>query len=314
MAARAVEVSADRLGRWKRFPDFDRLRDGRAGEGRGGFVRMSDGVRLFYQAWTPGAVPVRAVLCCLHGMVSHGQMAALLADALTPGGVAVYAPDHRGHGLSEGPRADIVFVRRAMADIREFIGFAAEKHPGIPLFLHGESMGGLFAANYAARRPGDLAGLILIAPAIGTNLSFGPADLVRMPCYFLSALADSRVPVIDTTSNKGRVFLRNRAAFECDAADPYKTRFFPPHLLFMLNGMIAYAKGKACDKIEMPVLVFQGDKDYAISAEATYDFFDRLAAPDKTLRRYRNAAHALVWDPVGADLLETLEAWLHDRA
>jgi alpha-beta hydrolase superfamily lysophospholipase len=63
------------------------------------FDSGKDGVRIHVHVWQP-AGPPRGVVQIAHGMGKHAGRYASLAQALTARGFAVYANDHRGHGLS----------------------------------------------------------------------------------------------------------------------------------------------------------------------------------------------------------------------
>src|SRR5260221_307603 len=76
----------------------------------------------------------------------YAHVATRLADS----GYAVYAPDHRGHGRSEGPRARIVFADAA-EDLDQLIVLIGERYPGIAVFLLGHSMGGAIALRYCLK-------------------------------------------------------------------------------------------------------------------------------------------------------------------
>src|SRR5687767_8737669 len=66
-----------------------------------------DGVTLHYRTWTPVGRPPEASLLFLHGIASHGAWFAGTAVHLAERGIAVYAPDRRGSGLSGGPRGHV---------------------------------------------------------------------------------------------------------------------------------------------------------------------------------------------------------------
>ena len=51
---------------------------------------------------TLGSDPARAVVVLVHGYAKYAARYAHVADRLTAHGAAVYAPDHMGHGHSEG--------------------------------------------------------------------------------------------------------------------------------------------------------------------------------------------------------------------
>src|SRR5512140_360558 len=66
--------------------------------GASGYRTAPDGTELFYRFWEPETT--RAVLLALHGMCAHGEWYESLSIALLPRGIAVCAPDLRGHGLT----------------------------------------------------------------------------------------------------------------------------------------------------------------------------------------------------------------------
>ena len=76
-----------------------------------------------------------------------------VAEALVENGLAVLAPDHVGHGLSEGERAYTDFGL-VVDDLGATAATAGEHLPGqLPLILVGHSMGGLLAARFVQRWP-----------------------------------------------------------------------------------------------------------------------------------------------------------------
>src|SRR3954465_185073 len=81
----------------------------------------SDGLRLHCRRWLPRTTNVRASLLFLHGIASHGAWFAETAAVLAEHGIAVYAPDRRGSGLSYGPRGHIPSYEQAVADAELFL-------------------------------------------------------------------------------------------------------------------------------------------------------------------------------------------------
>ena len=84
---------------------------------------------------------------------------------LVAAGIAVRAPDHRGHGLSEGKRTSIVRFEDYVDDLTTVIAQARARWPSLRLVLLGHSMGGLIALDLAVRQTIPLDGLVLSAPA-----------------------------------------------------------------------------------------------------------------------------------------------------
>jgi len=120
------------------------------------------GVEIYWQAWRPAEA--RAVVVIAHGAGEHSRRYEHVARRLVDAGYAVYALDHRGHGLSKGRRALVDRMDRVIADVRTLVGRAAAENPGRPLFLLGHSMGGTIGIAFAARHQQELAGLALSGP------------------------------------------------------------------------------------------------------------------------------------------------------
>ena len=122
------------------------------------------GVELYWQGWLPDAEP-RALVVIAHGASEHSARYSHVAERLVAAGYAVYALDHRGHGRSEGKRAQLDRLDHVVADLRGFVDLTAQRNPGVPVYLLGHSMGGAIAVAYAMRHQETLAGLVLSAPA-----------------------------------------------------------------------------------------------------------------------------------------------------
>ena len=108
------------------------------------------GIRIVYDAWTPQNQPlgVEGVVVLSHGMGEHAGRYHHVAARLVGLGLAVAAPDHRGHGRSGGKRLYLRRIDEFTADLHLLRLEVAARHPGVP-FLLGHSMGGKIALDYA---------------------------------------------------------------------------------------------------------------------------------------------------------------------
>ena len=130
---------------------------------------MADGDRRPFRRWSPADGGPRAVVIALHGFGDHGQAFEALGTALAARGIAVIAPDQRGFGRSRA-RGIWPGVRALVDDLRSIHQLVAARHPGRPIFVLGESMGG--ATAMVARAEGlPAAGVILVAPAVWGRVS-----------------------------------------------------------------------------------------------------------------------------------------------
>ena len=115
---------------------------------------------LYYQCWLPDTEPL-AVLVIAHGLAEHGGRYANVVDHLVPRGYALYAPDYRGHGKSEGWRCYVERFEHYLYDLETFLGIIRGAQPDRRLFLVGHSMGGTIAVAYALHHQDELDGLII---------------------------------------------------------------------------------------------------------------------------------------------------------
>lgn len=123
-----------------------------------------DGVALALRHWD--AEKPRAVIVALHGMSDYSNAFDMPATWWAGQGITTYAYDQRGFGRSPNrglwPGGDA--MRRDLADCIEAV---KARHPGLPVFALGESMGGAVTLSAMADNvlpPVD--GVILVAPAV----------------------------------------------------------------------------------------------------------------------------------------------------
>ena len=111
----------------------------------------------------------RYIALLSHGYGEHARRYDHVADRLNADGAVVYAPDHHGHGRSDGERALAEDLDSAVEDLHLVTERAVADHPGLPTVLIGHSMGGLIAGRYAQRFGSELAALVLSGPVVGGN-------------------------------------------------------------------------------------------------------------------------------------------------
>ncbi len=121
---------------------------------------------------------LRGVVVICHGLGEHAGRYEALAQWLAAQGYAVRAPDHYGHGDSQGPRGTLLHDNQLLDDLNDVLFDTRLRLPrGTPLILLGHSMGGAVAAQHAARAAqGDASrvpidALVLSSPALDTGMS-----------------------------------------------------------------------------------------------------------------------------------------------
>ena len=111
-------------------------------------LMLSDGHELFYRVWD---VPeAKATLHINHGMAEHSLRYSRFAKYLNSLGIAVYAQDHRGHGLTKAEDEKGWFAekdgwRLVVDDSWELDKAISNDYPQLPHILFGHSMGSFIA-------------------------------------------------------------------------------------------------------------------------------------------------------------------------
>ena len=127
-------------------------------------ITSTDGKQLFAREW-PVDNPV-AVIALVHGLGEHIGRYDHMAGFYNANDIAVLGFDHRGHGRTEGKKGHSPGFELMMDDVHALIEQAAEKYPGVPLFLYGHSMGACIALNYTLKRKPEIKAVIASAPPI----------------------------------------------------------------------------------------------------------------------------------------------------
>ncbi|MFZ6762269.1 alpha/beta fold hydrolase [Pseudoroseomonas sp. WGS1072] len=278
---------------------------------------MPDGARLPLHVWRPEGPP-RAVLLGLHGFGdTAGNAFRRAAEPFLAAGLIVYAYDQRGFGAA--PHRGVWAGAEALAaDAAAAARLLRQRHPGLPFFLLGESMGGavaMLAASGAEPLPVD--GLILVAPALE-----GRADMSWLTRQVLE-LAAHTVPLLEfRNAAPGFAPTDNEEAMRGWSRDPLTYKEVRVDTLYGLIGLMDAAKA-AAPRLGAPLLVLYGARDRIISPGPVRGLLRALppapeGAPEGAARHragyYATGYHMLLRDKgrdaVAADVL----AWMADPA
>ena len=259
---------------------------------------------IFGQAWLPEQA-ARAIVVISHGLGEHGGRYAGLASRLVDKGYAVYAIDHRGHGRSSGPRANIERFDYLVADLGAFVGRARHEHPDASVVLLGHSMGGAVALACALKLQDDLRALVLSAPALAAGEAL-PAFKLWM-VKLLSSLSPNTgaLKLPPTAVSRDPEVVR---AYESDplvfhGAVPART------LAELLQAMQRLQQ--TAHELRIPVLVQHGTADSLVPLAAVYPTYRHLGvAQSQSLQLYEGLYHEVYNEPERDRVIGDLEAWL----
>ena len=217
---------------------------------------MSDGKELPYSAWLPLDQP-RFVVLGLHGFGDYSRNAFDIPDpAFTSQGVALYAYDQRGFGAAPN-RGLWPGVPTLVEDCAAVVALIASQHPGIPIFVLGESMGAAVALVLATRRPvPSVAGYILSAPGVRGRASMSEVSRATLE------IASRLIPAVGFSgSAPGFSPTDNEDAMRRWSRDPLTAKEFPRSTwVYGLVDLMDQALG-AATRFDARALVVYGAQD-----------------------------------------------------
>ena len=263
-----------------------------------------DGALLAVQSWQ--AENPQAIIVALHGMNDYSHMFAGAGEYWSARGVTTYAIDQRGFGRS--PNFGYWVGEDTMiADLRAAIAAARAKHPGIPVFALGHSMGAGVILAAEAQSTVGADGLILAAPGVWGGRA--------LPIHYrLSAnLAAVFAPGKTLTGER----VQRRATDNIEIlremyADPLVIKDTRIDAILGVTRIMGSAYNNAED-VNAAVLFLMGEKDEIIPLKAMEKTAMRLSG-DITFRRYPDGWHMLLRDLQAAAVWRDVADWISKRS
>jgi len=270
----------------------------------------SDGTELPLRRWLPPAeVAPHGVVLALHGFNDYSNAFADSGPALAESGLVVYAYDQRGFGEAphRGLWPGVDVLTRDLATAAELV---TARHPGLPLYLLGESMGGaVVLAALAGPEPPEAAGAILAAPAVWARST--------MPFHQRAALwLGARLFPWARFSGRGLGIQAsdNIEMLRALGRDPLFIKETRTDTIFGLVNLMDAAL-QAAPAIENRTLLLYGAKDEVVPAEPTFAFWRSLpetAAGRQRFAYYPEGWHMLLRDLQSEVVITDIAAWIRE--
>ena len=270
-------------------------------------ILTADGIQLPMRRWLPDREPT-AVVLALHGFNDYSNAFAGPGSYLAERGIAVYAYDQRGFG--EAPNRGLWPGTLGLAsDVGAAVRLLAGRHPGKPLYLLGESMGGavaMVASTGPASPPVD--GIILSAPAVWGRSTMNVFE--RSALWLFSRTVPWMVVSgrgLKITPSDNMEMLR---ALSRDPLVIKETRIDTIHGLVDLMD----AAAAAAARLSVPALVLYGERDEIVPPRATYAMLGRLPEPGAAQRVaiYPRGYHMLMRDLQAEVVLTDVVSWIEN--
>lgn len=259
--------------------------------------------------WLAPEGPQKGILVCVHGLGLHKGCYSDFADRMTKRGWGLYSVDVRGFGnfmtMPQGARR--VDFEGCLKDVREAIELVHKLHPGMPVFVVGESMGGGIAFQAGSRFSDIVSGVICSCPATRRHHTLSAA--MRVGKGLLTGNHDMDVRPILVEHSTQKKELRQQWLSDSLARFELAPTELIEFQLFMDKNVKAAKEMKST-----PVLILQGTADDLVKASAQADLLEMIPHNDKLLVYVDKSEHLILEEGQFDDsVISTVCSWLDDH-
>ena len=270
---------------------------------KGTDFEMTDGALLPFRQWGDAQHP-KAVIVALHGFNDYSKSFEMPGEWWAKHGLLTIAYDQRGFGAA--PRPGIFPAKGVLKDdLETVVALVRVRHPGVPLYLVGESMGS--AVVMLAVADGLKAdGIVLSAPAV-----WGWS--VMNPFYKITLSVAAHVLPGDhvTGGGLGIVACSNRQVLIAMGRDPLVIKETRIDAVYALVSLMDRAYDTAPDMPKRTLLLY-GDHDEVIPAPAIKNLRKKL--PDwVTYETVPGGYHMLFRDLDAERVWKIVANWISDN-
>lgn len=295
------------------------------------WLDAQDHSRLYVHAWRPMG-NARAVVLFSHGMAEHAGRYDRLGKALMRAGFALYGADQRGHGHSAtygtlGHYADQDGWNKVVGDLATLKASIAVRHPGVPVFLLGHSMGSYIAQGYLLHHSASLQGVILSGSNYHPVTFYRSAALVaRIERWRKGPTGRSALIEHLSFGSFNKRFKPARTCYDWLNRDPAEVDAYSNDPLCgfrctnqlwmdLLGGLQQISKRSNLAQIDpgLPILIIGGECDPVSDGKRLTHLADALIGTDHpfvTLKVYPQARHEILIETNREEVTRDLLAWL----
>jgi alpha-beta hydrolase superfamily lysophospholipase len=272
-------------------------------------LRTSDGITLHLRRWAAveTSAPAHGTVQIVHGLGEHIGRYEALAQRLNQAGWHVAGHDHRGHGMSTGPRGDMGQPQALLTDLSAVMDHLRGEGRHV---LLGHSMGGLVAARFVAeslvgnarRWAREVDGLVLSSPALDAGL--------KLPQRALLRLLKPLVPALRLGNGLQPEWIsRDPEVVRAYSADPLVHDRVTPRLVRFLVDEGRLVRRRA-PRWRTPTLLMWAGADRCVAPAGSAAF--AAAAPREVLtaQELPGLFHEIFNEPEREQVIEQLLQWL----
>ena len=268
---------------------------------------VEDGTKLPLRVWRGGALP-QAIIVAVHGFNDYRRAFDLPGEFFAQNDIFLYAYDQRGFGEADGRG---LWPGRAylQTDLITLVKLVKTEHPGVPVYLLGDSMGGAVVA-VTSLHP-DLPkvdGIILNAPAVWGQQTFNV--FYRMGLWLLA----HTVPWKEVTGKGLNITVTDNIPLLKELSnDPLMIRETRIDALYGMVHLMDAVQDVA-PKLKTPTLLLYGLKDEVIPHDSICHFAEQLQQAQQQVIFYEQGYHFLLRDLGAQTVWQDILSWVQGDA
>ena len=264
--------------------------------------RAADGRPLPVRRFVP-TEDARAQVVFLHGIISHGGWYTRGCNHLASAGFGVHFLDRRGSGLDPTARGDVDRWETWLSDVEIYLEHLRSQGPVV---VCGISWGGKLAPALARHRPDLVAGIGLICPGIYARQQPGLMKTAALVATGPLGIDEKRIEI---PLQAAELFTDTPQWQEYVRHDPLTLREITLRFA-RADRLLTRHVRKSGPWIHTPTLLMLAGRERIVDNSRTRKFFDTIAAREKTLIDYPNAAHTLEFEPDPVPYFNDLATWI----
>eukprot|EP01026_Neomeris_dumetosa_P069010 TRINITY_DN6798_c0_g1_i1.p1 TRINITY_DN6798_c0_g1~~TRINITY_DN6798_c0_g1_i1.p1 ORF type:complete len:301 (+),score=35.32 TRINITY_DN6798_c0_g1_i1:58-960(+) len=274
--------------------------------------------KLRYAAYVPAGV-AKAVYVAHGGIREHIDFSQQTYSKIASGGYVVFQIEPHGHGRSEPLEPPhIRFTTKSFFDFSDdyiqFIDEVVKEHAGVkgknlPIFIGGNSMGGLLSAIVAVQKQKELQGLLLTCPAIDVdrNIIMNIQELISEVLVRLFPYK-RMVPAIPVEKITGEADVRERIEKD-DLIEKGPVAIKTGYEF--LRGF-KYVRQHE-QELTLPLVVIVGTQDEVVCYKALDRFLGNVQSKDATLVKVEGGYHHLLDGAKADEYVRIMVEWMNDH-
>lgn len=243
----------------------------------------------------------------VHGLGGHSNNWEFVANFLVGHGISCYSIELKGFGNTDGVKGHIDSLNTYIKDIRRLYSIIRREHKRIPVFIAGESMGGLTGFLTVIKKPRLFRGLICISPGFKSSLNFSIMEYIRMiSARFYNAKKQFVMPFTN------EMCTRDPECKKIMDNDKLEHKLATPVLLqSILLGQLSSKLFK--HKVRTDTLFLLAGADTFVCSKASRKIFDGIKFEHKDIIEYPGMRHSLTMELGREKVFDDLLRWLNKR-